>query len=416
MMQDQYDAVVIGAGPAGCTAAALVAQAGFRVLLLERERMPRFHVGESLMPESFWTLQRLGVVERMSHSRFVRKHSVQFVSNSGKDSVPFYFQEHDPRESSVTWQVERADFDKMLFDRAAELGADCRDQTRVLEVLFRPDAAGQPQACGVRIQTPSGEIKTIPSRVVMDGSGQQSLIANALGLKRVDPKLKKAAIWSYWRNASRDEGRNSGATIVLHTSDKESWFWFIPLSDEITSVGCVGNHDYILSGNGTNQERYLAEIDKCPGLVPRLENALQVGKTHVAKEYTYATTQHSGPGWVLIGDAFGFIDPIYSSGVFFAFVTGEKAADAVVDGLRGGDLSAQQLGCWCDEFKKGARWLRKLVDAFYTNEFSFGGFMKDNPQFRGNLTDLLIGRIFYDGAGDIFDEMDPALEQSRANA
>lgn len=411
-MRDAYDVVVIGGGPAGCTAAGLVADAGKSTLLVERESVPRFHVGESLMPECYWPLQRLGLIDRMKASKFVPKKSVQFVTASGKESDPFYFTQHDPRESSTTWQVERADFDKMLFDRAGELGADCYDQTRVLDVLM--DESGGTR--GVKLKTHDGQVREVAAKVIMDGSGQSSLIANKLGLREDIPDLKKAAIWGYFKNAIRDEGDNAGATIIMHTDKKDSWFWFIPLSDEITSIGCVGDNDYMLKSGLNTEARYQLELERCPGLQSRLENAERVGKLNVAKEYSYWTRQHAGQGWVLIGDAFGFIDPIYSSGVYFALVMGERAADAVVEGFEKNDLSAAQLGKWCEDFKSGSKWIRKLVDAFYTKDFSFGGFMRDNPQFMGNLTDLLIGRIFHDGAGDIFKKMDPVLQKSSDNA
>ncbi len=410
IMQESYDVIVIGGGPAGCTAAGLVAEAGHSTLLLERESVPRFHVGESLMPECYWPLQRLGLVDKMKESKFTRKKSVQFVTSTGKESAPFYFEEHDPRESSTTWQVERAEFDKMLWDRASELGAECVDRTRVMDVMI--DYQGR--ATGVKIRTADGQTRQLASRVVMDGSGQQSFMANKLGLREDIANLKKAAIWTYYKGAVRDEGENGGATIIMHTLEKDSWFWFIPLSDGITSIGCVGDSDYMLKTELDSQARYELELQRCPGLQSRLENATQVDKMHVAKEYSYWTKQHAGDGWVLIGDAFGFIDPLYSSGVYFALVMGEKAADAVCQGLQSGDLSGQQLGSWCDGFKSGSQLIRNLVEAFYTKEFSFGGFIRDNPQFQGNLTDLLIGRIFYDGAGDIFDKMQPAVEQARA--
>lgn len=408
-MRDSYDVIVIGGGPAGCTAAALVAGAGQSTLLLERESLPRFHVGESLMPECYWTLERLGMVDRMKASKFTRKKSVQFVTSTGKESSPFYFDEHDPRENSTTWQVERADFDKMLWDRAGELGADCHDSTRVLDILMDDDGAAR----GVKVRSASGETQTIEAKVVMDGSGQQSLIANKLGLREDIENLKKAAIWTYYKNAKRDEGENAGATIIMHTTDKDSWFWFIPLSDDVTSIGCVGDYDYLLKTGMDSESRYQLEMERCPSLQSRLENAEQVDKIHVAKEYSYWTKQHAGDGWVLIGDAFGFIDPLYSSGVYFALVMGERAADAVNEGFRKGDLSAAQLSSWCDSFKSGSSLIRKLVEAFYTKEFSFGGFIRDNPQFQGNLTDLLIGRIFYNGAGNIFEQMDPAVADAQ---
>ena len=407
-MRDAYDVVVIGGGPAGSTAAALVAEAGLSTLLIEREKFPRFHIGESLMPECYWPLQRLGVIDRMKSNAFVEKKSVQFVAASGRESEPFYFTDHDPRESSTSWQVERAVFDQMLFERAGELGADCYDQTRVLEVLLDESGASS----GVRLRTADGQTRQISAKVVMDGSGQSSLIATKLGLREDIPGLKKAAIWSYFKNAVRDPGDNGGATIVMHTTEKDSWFWFIPLTHDVTSIGCVGDNDYMLKTGLDSESRFQLELDRCPGLQSRLVDAQRVSKIHVAKEYSYVSKQHSGPGWVLIGDAFGFLDPIYSSGVYFALTTGQWAADAVIEGFEQDDLSAAQLGKWCDDFKRGSQWIRKLVEAFYTKEFSFGGFMRDHPQFRGNLTDLLIGRIFGDNAGEMFAEMDPAMKQS----
>jgi flavin-dependent dehydrogenase len=163
-----------------------------------------------------------------------------------------------------------------------------------------------------------------------------------------------------------------------------------------------------------SESRYNLEIDRCKGLKPRLENAERVDKVHVAKEYSYWTHQHAGDGWVLIGDAFGFIDPLYSSGVYFALVMGDRASQAVNAGLANNDCSGAQLGSWCEDFKEGSTLIRKLVEAFYTKEFSFAGFLKDNPQYQGNLTDLLIGRIFYDGAGGIFNDMDSAVSQARS--
>lgn len=408
-MKDSYDCIVVGGGPAGSTTAALLAEARLSTLLLEREKMPRFHVGESLMPETYWTLQRLGVLERMKNSPFVKKVSVQFINSSGKESQPFYFKEHDPRECSQTWQVERADFDKMLFDNASEKGADALDQTRVLDVL-----TDGPRAIAVRLETADGKTREVRSKVIVDATGQQALLANRLGLRDENPKLRKAAIWGYYRGARRDPGENGGATIIMQTQSKNSWFWYIPLSNDVTSIGVVADNDHLLKSRGKPASVFEDELVNCPGLVERLMNAELVSRFRIAKEFSYTTKQHAGEGWVLVGDAFGFIDPIYSSGVFFAMKSGELAADAIIEGFQTGDLSPAQLSKWADEFSGGVHLIRKLVEAYYTNEFSFGAFMRDFPHHRGNLTDLLIGRIFYDGAGRIFDDMDPLLEQARA--
>ncbi|GAA4467708.1 NAD(P)/FAD-dependent oxidoreductase [Novipirellula rosea] len=412
MMKSSYDCVVIGGGPGGCTAAAIVAQSGHSTLLIEREAFPRFHVGESLMPESYWPLERLGLIERMKDARFQVKKSVQFVSHHGNESAPFFFRQHDMRDCSDTWQVERSEFDKMLFDRAEELGADCYDQTRLIDVRFDE----MQKIIGVRVRDRDGNEREIDCPVVIDATGQQSFIANKLKLKEVNPDLRKVAIWSYYRDAVRDEGDNGGATIILNTESKESWFWFIPLSRGITSIGCVGDTDYMLKGRAKPEEVFYEELQRCPGLKPRLQNATRLGDIRVAKEFSYMTKQHAGDGWVLVGDALGFIDPVYSSGVYFALEMGVRAGDAVVEGFKKNDLSAAQLGGWTEPFLEGVQWLRKLVTAFYTKEFSIGRFMKEYPEHRGRVTDLLIGRIFDESAEQLFKDMDTSIEKAKMEA
>ena len=404
-LQDSYDCVVIGGGPAGSTAAALLAEAGHSTLLVERDKMPRHHVGESLMPETYWVFERLGILDKLRDSECVKKFSVQFVTGAGKASQPFYFHEHDPRECSQTWQVRRSEFDHMMFENAADKGGHCVDETRVVDIAFEGE-----KAAGVTIQQAGGPPKQVASRVVVDATGQQSLVANRLGLKHVDPNLRKAAIWGHFRGAHRDEGVDEGATVILHTKDKQAWFWYIPLHDDVVSVGCVADTDYLLKDRGSKEAIFAEEVTNCPDIQSRIADATLDGELHVNREFSYLTSKHAGDGWVLIGDAYGFIDPIYSSGVYFALKSGEMAADAIAAGLNSGDTSARQLGSWCEEFESGTQWVRKLVSAFYTNDFSFGRFMKEHPQHRGNLTDLLIGRIFTESAGEIFKDMDPWIE------
>lgn len=408
-MKNSYDVVVIGGGPAGSSAAATVAAGGASTLLIEREAVPRFHVGESLMPETYWPLQRLGLTQRIKTAGWQAKKSVQFVTHNGKESEPFFFRQHDDRECSTTWQVERSEFDKMLFDRAAECGADCFDRTRLMDVHLDANR----KATGVTVRDRDGVDHHIDSRVVIDGTGQQSFLASKLGVKQINPDLKKAAIWTYYRDAQRGEGDNSGATIILQTENQEAWFWFIPLSRGITSIGCVADNDYLLKGRGKPEEVFAEELQQCPGLKPRLENATRLGEIRTAKEFSYMTDQPSGDGWVLVGDAYGFIDPVYSSGVYFALEMGIRAGDAVVQGLAKNDLSAKQLGSWSESFGEGAKWVRKLVHAFYTKEFSIGRFMKEYPEHRGNVTDLLIGRTFHEGAGKMFDDMERSIQKAK---
>lgn len=401
-----YDCVVVGGGPAGCTVATLVAQAGYSTLLVEREKMPRFHIGESLMPETYWTFERLGILPQMRDLGFVSKIGVQFVSHTGKESQPFFFSEHDPRDCSRTWHVERARFDKMLFDNAANKGAQCMDETRVVEM--RMDGA-EPRE--VVLKHHDGRSQTVSAQVIVDATGQSALIANRLGIRHENRQLRKAAIWTYFRGADRaPEGSNT--TAVLHTCDKSAWFWYIPLTGDVVSIGVVSDNDYLLKNRSGIETTFWEEVARCDALQTRIAAAEPIDSYRVAKEFSYTTRQHAGDGWVLVGDAYGFIDPVYSSGVFLALKSGELAADAIIDGFQRNDLSARQLGRWTTAFDQGVHWMRKLVQAFYTNEFSFGMFMKDHPGLKGNLTDLLIGRVFGDAAGDIFSVMDPAIEHA----
>jgi flavin-dependent dehydrogenase len=407
----EYDCVVIGAGPGGGTTAAVVAQSGWRTLLVDRDPMPRFHVGESLMPETYWTFERLGILDDFRRIAFTRKYGVQFVSGDGKESRAFVFSEHEPRASAMTWHVERAELDCLLFDTAAKRGADCRDMTRVVD--FRLNVAEGPWH-ELTLQLADGQRHTVRTRVLVDASGQQSLLANRLGLKKIDPNLKKAAIWGYFADAERNPPCDPEVTCILHTEDKQAWFWYIPLSDGRVSVGAVADNDYLLKDGLTPDEKFQSLRERCPGVLKRLEGARLTTPLRVAKEFSYTTTQRSGDGWVLVGDAYGFIDPVYSSGVYLALKSGEWAADAIADGLRAGNTSAAQLGRWTGQFDQGIHWIRKLVHAFYCNEFSFGAFMKQHPQYAENLTDLLIGKVFEGEPGRIFADLDPWIEKSRA--
>ena len=202
----------------------------------------------------------------------------------------------------------------------------------------------------------------------------------------------------------------------MHTETKDAWFWFIPLSRGITSIGCVSDNDYLIKQGIAPEAMYEKQLALCPGMQPRLANASRVADVKVAKEFSYMTSQNAGDGWVLVGDALGFIDPVYSSGVYFALEMGVRAGEAVVEGFRKDDLSGDQLGSWCGEFKEGAKWVRKLVHAFYTKEFSIGRFMKEHPEHRGNVTDLLIGRVFHENAGKMFEDMDRSIQRAKATA
>ena len=382
------DVVVIGGGPAGSTASALLAAQGVRVVLYERERFPRFHIGESLIPETYWVLRRLGMLEKMKRSHFVKKYSVQFVRSSGELSAPFYFWNNKPHECSQTWQVVRSEFDAMMLDNAREHGVEVHEGARVLEVLFEGA-----RAVGVRVRTDDGVEREVRASVVVDASGQSALLQQRLGLRVWDPALNKMAIWSYWKGAYRDSGPDEGATLVLQTASRTGWFWYIPLHDDVVSLGVVAPASYLFTGRGEPERTYAEEVERCPAVRQRVASARRVAGTFVTKDYSYRSRQVAGDGFVLIGDAFQFLDPLYSSGVLLALRSGELAADAVVAGLRAGDTSAAQLGGWGPAFCRGVDRMRRLVCEYYDG-FSFGTFVRRHPELQGTLTDLLIGDLF----------------------
>jgi flavin-dependent dehydrogenase len=414
-MNPSSDVVVIGGGPAGSTVATLLAQKGISVQLFERDRFPRFHIGESLIPYTYDVIRRLNLLDKMKGSHFIRKQSVQFVNEQGRLSEPFYFADYDVHERSQTWQVRRSEFDQLLLDNARSQGVEAYEETRVLEVLFEGN-----RASGVRVKGPDGAERVVRSQVVVDASGQSSLILDRLGLREWDPVLKKAAIWTYYQGGERGEGRSEGGTIVLQTHEKKGWFWYIPLHDDIISIGVVAGHDYLFEGRGTKdlETIFEQEMERCPGLHPLITRATRIEPFRAQKEYSYRSRKAAGDGWVLVGDAYGFLDPLYSSGVLLALASGAMAADAIGDALALGDPSEARLRRWEEEYVRGMNRMRRLVCAFYDG-LSFGKLVRKHPDKKSLITDLLVGKLFDESVDSLWpciDELEAEERQAMATA
>jgi flavin-dependent dehydrogenase len=278
----------------------------------------------------------------------------------------------------------------------------------VLKVLFDGE-----RAVGVLLQAGDKPLQEVFARVVVDASGQQSLLAGALDLRRPNLELRKAAIWGYYRGARRVPGEQGALSTIFCTRTRDAWFWYLPLSDDVTSVGVVGDADYLIKGRGRPANVLEEELVNCPAVTERLASARLVSKFHVARDFAYDSTQTSGPGWLLVGDARGFLDPLFSSGVLLALKSGEMAADSILNALKTNRPTAAMLGQWEPAFDAGVGWMRKLVQAFYTREFSFGRFLSEYPDSQEPLTRLLAGELFEPNSGKLFETLEPWLKQAR---
>jgi flavin-dependent dehydrogenase len=356
-----YDVAIIGGGPAGSTAATLLARAGRRVIVCEREKFPRFHIGESLLPVSMQTFTRLGVHEKFAQAGFLRKYGGEMAGACSDEGVKFYFKDGYRSQTDSSYQVPRAEFDKVLLDHAGESGAEIREETAIKEVRFFDDRAD------LQVQRGASAPQNISARYVIDASGRHSVLGNHFKLKETYPHLQKISIFAHYQAIEAEEGRDGTLTRQVRAADR--WFWYIPLPNDRASVGIVLDTALFKQARKSPEQFLEESLAEQPFLARRMTHARRVTPVYASADFSYRQSRLTGARWMLAGDAAGFIDPVFSSGVFLALLAGEQCADilnVVLDHPR----KAPRL------FAQYERLLRRVmksylrfVDAWYTKEF-----------------------------------------------
>lgn len=386
--ESAFDVVIIGAGPAGCAAAALLAEYGLKTVVLEKEKFPRYHIGESLLPFTTLPLKRLGLLEKMRQSDFVKKYSVQFVAPSGKASQPFYFSTRYEPDIAQTWQVLRSEFDLLLMQNARQRGAEIREETTVTELLRE-----EGRAVGVKARTGCGEEIEIRAPMTLDCSGRDAVVPTRLNWRVREPKLNKVAVWTYYQGARRDPGIDAGGTTVAFVPEK-GWFWYIPLHRDMISVGVVAEGKY-LSRDGIRdpKDMFQREVKQNAWIEEHLSGGRQTGPYWITSEFSWRSRYCAADGLLLAGDSFGFLDPVFSSGVMLALKSGVLAADTIRDAFVAQDFSAERFADYSRVMREGLENMRKLVYAFYDEGFSFREVTDKYPDLAGDITDCLSGDV-----------------------
>ena len=357
MKTDLYDVAIIGGGPAGSTAAALLARAGRRVIVFEREKFPRFHIGESLLPFSMKAFTRLGLHEKFLRAGFIKKFGGEFFSACSSEGTKFYFKDAYRSQTDHSYQVTRADFDKVLLDHAAESGAEVNEGTGVKSVEFANEH--------VDLAITNG--KSTRARYVIDASGRNSVLGTKFNIKKTYEHLKKLSIFAHYDGVWRPEGIDATLTVLIRGIDR--WFWIIPLTAERTSIGVVLDSETFRSSKQTPEDFLEQALPEQPVIMQRMREARRVSGVHVAADFSYRSTQLYGDRWLLAGDAAGFVDPIFSSGVFLAVFSGELAADALHEVLDQPRKARRLFPRYEKRVNRAMDVYLRFVNAWYTKEF-----------------------------------------------
>ena len=355
-----YDVAIIGGGPAGSIAAALLARAGRRVIVFEREKFPRFHIGESLLPFSMKAFTRLGLHEKFLRAGFMKKFGGEIVGACSETGTKFYFKDGYRSQTDHAYQVTRGDFDKVLLDHAAECGAEVHEQTSVDQVEFSKEDV----ELGVRS---NGSSHSIRARYVIDASGRTSVLGRQFKIKKTYDHLQKLSIFAHYDDVWRAEGIDGTLTVLIRAIDR--WFWLIPIAADRTSVGVVLDSETFRKSKLSAGEFLDQALAQQPIIAKRMTNARRASEVYVEADFSYRSARLRGDRWLLAGDAAGFIDPIFSSGVFLAVFSGELAADALNEVLDHSHKAKRLFPRYERAVNRAMDIYLRFVNAWYTKEF-----------------------------------------------
>jgi flavin-dependent dehydrogenase len=374
-MRCDCDVIVAGGGPGGSAAATWLARAGHRVILFERDRFPRFHIGESLLASVNDVLGAIGAAELVSRAGFPQKWGATFMTADGGIERYADFGVAPGVRMPQTWQVPRATFDHLLLQHAASNGADVREQHRVLGVAFDEH--------GVTATVQSAEVGSSPytvrAQAMIDASGRSGLLSRKFDLRIDEPRLANLAVFSHYSGVPRNEGRRAGDIRIVARHDL-GWFWLIPISDELMSVGVVLPRS---AAQGLKEIEPAMLLDRVIADTPVVARLLALARrewpVRVEKDFSFSSRAYAGDRWVLAGDAGSFLDPVFSTGVAIALESGLEAAQAVAEGLAAGDLSARRFSRYARRQRRRYLSFRRFVLGFYTAEFRDLFFAQDPP-------------------------------------
>jgi flavin-dependent dehydrogenase len=355
-----YDVAIIGGGPAGSTAAALLARAGRRVIVFEREKFPRFHIGESLLPFSMKAFSRLELHEKLLRAGFLKKFGGQIFGACSERGTKFYFKDGFRSQTDHAYQVTRADFDKVLLDHAAECGAEVHEETSVDRVDFSKDDV----ELAVRRNSSS---RSIRARYVIDASGRTSVLGKHFKIKKTYDHLQKLSIFAHYDGVWRAEGIDGTLTLLVRGIDR--WFWVIPLTTARTSIGVVLDKEVFRQSKLRAEDFLEQALTEQPIIAQRMTHARRASEVYVEADFSYRSARLQGDRWLLAGDAAGFIDPIFSSGVFLAVFSGERCADVLNDILDHPRKARRLFASYERAVNRAMDIYLRFVNAWYTKEF-----------------------------------------------